>query len=317
MQNNDNITPDAIEKKKRKRSARVYANLAQLTPEQLRERLDILREFFPPDDYDNEETVPEPKKKKPADNGAFALAQGYQHNLSPDRVAMPDETKVHGAERQFGREAAIPVGQLDGDWREQNGLATVAGDCGSTAVAPGQHVTTSTGSHPRYKQQLGEAPLNPLARAAEFMSTQDKSAADMSRSADQAPVHHELNFQQQPRNLTAFQAALSRLRTNPYAPTGSASWNSPTSQSDNPVQAPGGNVRLDSFDAAAAAGSMTGVHGRDVLNEVRHVPEVRTEYHQQRSSAPNGTHSRYDPCCAPPASVKSRLDIMRECMYGE
>lgn len=70
-----------------------------------------------------------------------------------------------------------------------------------------------------------------------------------------------------------------------------------------------GQVALASFDAANQAGSYRG------MQSVNHNP-ARPDYHQERGSAtaPNGSHSLSDPASH---VRKSRVDIMREALFGE
>jgi hypothetical protein len=76
-----------------------------------------------------------------------------------------------------------------------------------------------------------------------------------------------------------------------------------------------GTAALASFDAASQAGDMRGVHGQDVLSEVNHNP-LRPDYHQERSSAPNGSHSVTGSVVSTAVSNKAsdRLAIMKASM---
>lgn len=269
---NENTTPDELEKRRGGKRGR--------GPKRLRVHNDLHQHTH---HYygGGEEQLPD----------QFALTAGYQQNLSPDRAK---------AKRVVGSEAKIPVSNTDGHFAEQNQLATVAGACGSTEVAPGTH--------------LGKPSDNPLGRAVAFAQEHSaKGAREWSAGADVVPFTHKPDYKQQP--PTAFQHALAVLRANPYHAVGQTGFHSDFTHTDDPAGAPGIRVHVNGFDAAAYAGEMRDVSGRDVLDSIDFRPAVRTEYHQHRTSATPDSqgHSLRDPL-SHAVATKSRLDIVKDAM---
>ena len=259
-----------------------------------------------------------PREREP---GAIVMARAHQEALQQE---CPDMDK---AKRTVGAEAKIPVCSSDGDYEQHAQLGTTAGAVGS------RHFP-QPGEDPASIKSLGTPPGNPFGRAIQFMAEQGKGAAGWAVSAGQRAAAGnpasvpDFNAERASRNdgriavgardlmqqpQTVFSAVLSRLTANPYHALGQTGFSSDFSFTDRPVQAPGDQVRINAFDAAASAGSMTGMNGGDVLDSVDYRPQVRTEYHQHRDSAtpPNGTHSLGNPE-SHAVSNKSRFEIIRD-----
>ena len=87
------------------------------------------------------------------------------------------------------------------------------------------------------------------------------------------------------------------------------------SGTDFPAGSPGNSVTVHGFDPAAMSGEMRGAHG-DILDQVDHRINVRTAYDTAPTgSSHNGTH-RLNDVESRAVANKSRLDIMKEAMYG-
>jgi hypothetical protein len=116
------------------------------------------------------------------------------------------------------------------------------------------------------------------------------------------------DLQQQPSSV--FGAIIASLRTtNPESYVGGAAFNSAFGGTDRPAEAPGDSVRVAAWDAAEHAGSFAG------MQEVDTASRDESGYCSAPIGARNGSHS-LGSVESTAVSNKSRLDIMREAMFG-
>jgi hypothetical protein len=118
------------------------------------------------------------------------------------------------------------------------------------------------------------------------------------------------DLQQQP--ATVFQSVLASLRANPYSYLGQAGFHGTFSGTDSPADAPGNHVQVRGFDAAGSAGGYRGMQPVDIA------PRGDDGYSQHRNSATasNGSHVLSNPTSHAVPGKASRLDIMKEALFG-
>ena len=74
--------PDIEKKRKRRRSARVYVNVDDLSPAEIAERLAAVAQYFPSDDEDQAVAKPDTAKRR--------ISQAERRRLAADHKALPD-----------------------------------------------------------------------------------------------------------------------------------------------------------------------------------------------------------------------------------
>ena len=145
-----------------------------------------------------------------------------------------------------------------------------------------------------------------------------KGAREWSQSAECVPAQNPGVAVEHPdleQSNTVFGRVLYTLRANPYSAVGQTGFHSVFSGTDSPAGSPGNSVTVHGFDPAAMSGEMRGAHG-DILDQVDHRINVRTAYDTAPTgSSHNGTH-RLNDVESRAVANKSRLDIMKEAMYG-
>ena len=228
-----------------------------------------------------------------------------------------------------GAEAAIPVSSSDGDYAGHAMLATTAGDVGS------RHFPVP-GEDPAAVKALGTPSGNPLAYALRYLQEQASKSGSTGQDGSSIPsgqmevatghpvrgypdgsnrreTSQGLDYRHQGHDLresgTFFNAVIASLRTarGNVVDLG-ISDSTPGGFSHE------GTANVSLYDAASPAGSMTGVHGNDVLDSVQHSP-YRPDSHQSRTSAPNGGHSVQGSVVSTAVRGKaSKMDIMKECL---
>lgn len=295
-------------KRKRRRSARVYANLSQLTPEQLEERLRVLAAYFPGDDEDQAVKGTPLHSMSSGYSDQLALAQGANvtHKPTPacaryhDKDHQPvDECEYHdpGLATE-GSEIPDAIKAILGE-----GSAHPANPAGPGSAADMAQSATFAHGRDAYSvyqfngARVSESLTSGHSRSA---STGDHGVGT-GRNNHVAVEHANLN-----QHGTTPLPFMQRTES-PHGFVGSAAFHSPFSMTDAPPGAPGDTFTVSQVDSRA--GSYRG------MNPVSRNPgDGSRPYGMARTSGTpdNGGHSLSAPESNAVANKLSPLDIIKQ-----